>query len=160
MPTAGCTHQVARTVVVALPIAQRRVIRRVEARAGLVPASVFKTDDALREQRHGGFDSHALPPSHVDRSGNPRRDTRRPQRSIDAVWAHSLRAAHKRAQQFRVLTRSERSRAGGTTLGSIAACVPRGEGTTPREVVVGELSSWAILRAIRAAIANDHWHET
>jgi hypothetical protein len=38
--------------------------------------------------------------------------------------------------------------------------VPRGEGTTPREVVVGELSSWAILRAIRAAIANDHWHET
>jgi hypothetical protein len=32
-----------------------------EARAGLVPASVFKTDDALREQRHGGFDSHALP---------------------------------------------------------------------------------------------------
>lgn len=33
-----------------------------EARVGLVPASVFKTDDALREQRHGGFDSHALPP--------------------------------------------------------------------------------------------------
>jgi hypothetical protein len=32
-----------------------------EVRAGLVPASVFKTDDALREQRHGGFDSHALP---------------------------------------------------------------------------------------------------
>jgi hypothetical protein len=30
-----------------------------EVRAGLVPASVFKTDDALREQRHGGFDSRA-----------------------------------------------------------------------------------------------------
>jgi hypothetical protein len=33
-----------------------------EARAGLVPASVFKTDGALREQRLGGFDSLALPP--------------------------------------------------------------------------------------------------
>jgi len=33
-----------------------------EARAGLVPASVFKTDEALREQRLGGFDFHALPP--------------------------------------------------------------------------------------------------
>jgi hypothetical protein len=45
-----------------LPIAEWRVILREEARAGLVPASVFKTDDALREQRHGGFDSHAFPP--------------------------------------------------------------------------------------------------
>ena len=33
-----------------------------EARVGLVPASVFKTDEALREQRLGGFDSHAFPP--------------------------------------------------------------------------------------------------
>ncbi len=41
------------------------MITRSEARAGLVPASVFKTDDALREQRHGGFDSHALPPAHI-----------------------------------------------------------------------------------------------
>ena len=47
----------------ALPITQSRVILRSEARAGLVPASVFKTDEALREQRLGGFDSHALPPS-------------------------------------------------------------------------------------------------
>ncbi len=33
----------------------------VETRAELVSASVFKTDEALREQRLGGFDSHALP---------------------------------------------------------------------------------------------------
>jgi hypothetical protein len=33
-----------------------------EARAELVSASVFKTDEALREQRLGGFDSLALPP--------------------------------------------------------------------------------------------------
>jgi hypothetical protein len=38
------------------------VIVCVEARAGLVLASVFKTDGALREQRLGGFDSLALPP--------------------------------------------------------------------------------------------------
>jgi hypothetical protein len=38
------------------------VVSAMEARAGLVPASVFKTDEALREQRLGGFDSHAFPP--------------------------------------------------------------------------------------------------
>jgi hypothetical protein len=37
-----------------------------EARAGLVPASVFKTDEALREQRLGGFDSHAFPPCSIN----------------------------------------------------------------------------------------------
>src|SRR4051812_35184413 len=42
-------------------LANFRVVSPMEARVGLVPASVFKTDDALREQRHGGFDSHALP---------------------------------------------------------------------------------------------------
>ena len=41
-----------------------RVASAMEARAGLVPASVFKTDEALREQRLGGFDSHAPPPLH------------------------------------------------------------------------------------------------
>ena len=35
-----------------LTSSQGGVVSRVEARAGLVPASVFKTDDALREQRH------------------------------------------------------------------------------------------------------------
>ena len=45
-----------------LPLVMFRVVSALEARVGLVPASVFKTDDALREQRHGGFDSHALPP--------------------------------------------------------------------------------------------------
>jgi hypothetical protein len=33
-----------------------------EARAGLVPASVFKTDESARERWIGGFDSLALPP--------------------------------------------------------------------------------------------------
>ena len=48
-----------------------------EARVGLVPASVFKTDDALREQRHGGFDSHALPPlTIVNNSETSRRGCR------------------------------------------------------------------------------------
>jgi hypothetical protein len=32
-----------------------------EALLGLVPGSVFKTDGAPRERRHGGFDSRALP---------------------------------------------------------------------------------------------------
>jgi hypothetical protein len=32
-------------------------------RVGLVPASVFKTDESSRERRIGGFDSHALPPT-------------------------------------------------------------------------------------------------
>ena len=46
-------------------VTRRRGAHRVrspaEARAGLVLASVFKTDGAPRERRHGGFDSHALP---------------------------------------------------------------------------------------------------
>src|SRR5450432_2144944 len=46
----------------ALPVASGHVITRSEAHLRLVCGSVFKTDDALREQRHGGFDSHALPP--------------------------------------------------------------------------------------------------
>ena len=33
-----------------------------EAHLRLVCGSVFKTDGAPRERRHGGFDSHALPP--------------------------------------------------------------------------------------------------
>jgi len=40
-----------------------RVDSRPEARTGLVLVSVFKTDGAPRERRHGGFDSHALPPA-------------------------------------------------------------------------------------------------
>jgi hypothetical protein len=49
-----------------LPIANGRVITPLEARVGLVPASVFKTDEALREQRLGGFDSHAFPPYYTN----------------------------------------------------------------------------------------------
>jgi hypothetical protein len=42
-----------------LPAALRS---RTEARLGLVPGSVFKTDGAPRERAFGGFDSRALPP--------------------------------------------------------------------------------------------------
>jgi len=45
----------------ALPLAKSRVILRLEARADLVTASVFKTDVAPRERRLGEFDSHAFP---------------------------------------------------------------------------------------------------
>ena len=47
---------------VGLRFADPHVILRLEARTGLVLVSVFKTDGAPRERRHGGFDSHALPP--------------------------------------------------------------------------------------------------
>jgi hypothetical protein len=36
-----------------------------EARAGLVPTSVFKTDGSSRERRIGGFDSLAFPPTYA-----------------------------------------------------------------------------------------------
>lgn len=49
-----------------------------EVRLGLVPGSVFKTDGAPRERRHGGFDSHALPLV-------PHRRTRPPTASASAV---------------------------------------------------------------------------
>jgi hypothetical protein len=42
------------------------VILPAEARAGLVPASVFKTGVTARERSSGGFDSHALPPSLIE----------------------------------------------------------------------------------------------
>src|SRR5438874_1648581 len=42
-----------------------RVASALEARVGLVPASVFKTDVTSRERRLGGFDSHALPPRYI-----------------------------------------------------------------------------------------------
>ena len=54
-----CPRRVARF---GWPISRSRVASRLEARAGLVPASVFKTDVTSRERRLGGFDSHALPP--------------------------------------------------------------------------------------------------
>ena len=41
------------------PLARQSM--RTEVRPGLVPSSVFKTDGAPRERRHGGFDSRALP---------------------------------------------------------------------------------------------------
>jgi hypothetical protein len=37
------------------------VCSSVEALPGLVPGSVFKTDDATRERTYGGFDSRTLP---------------------------------------------------------------------------------------------------
>src|ERR1044071_6786764 len=67
----GATSSSSERVAAPLPLAlgsggvgltDFRVVSAVEARAGLVPVSVFKTDGAPRERRHGGFDSHAFPP--------------------------------------------------------------------------------------------------
>jgi hypothetical protein len=43
------------------PVASYGDGRHCQLRSGTLPNN-FKTDDALREQRHGGFDSRALPP--------------------------------------------------------------------------------------------------
>src|ERR1044071_7964188 len=52
---------------VALRRGARHVTSALEARAGLAPTSVFKTDGASRERRLGGFDSLAFPPSSAAR---------------------------------------------------------------------------------------------
>ena len=102
------SHEAARNRLFATPLppecrhdvwtaAVFRVVSPVEARAGLVPASVFKTDEALREQRLGGFDSHALPPCYATflnpRGGlNQARTRLGPGRLALSAWGAKLQA--------------------------------------------------------------------